>query len=78
MRLPTCSGDKDTVVFCHINVSGLSLKAPDLFGFYGCYSCHQAYDLKLHNYDPDWLNHQALEAMKRTQEILLEKGLISI
>ena len=77
MRLPTCSGDKDTVVFCHINSGGIAQKAPDLFGFFGCYKCHQSYDLGIGGYDRDWLNHQALQAMKRTQEILLEKGLIS-
>lgn len=80
MRLPCChpTPANETTVYCHINVAGVALKASDLFGFYGCFSCHLAYDKKDRGYDRDWLDHQALIAMQLTQERLLEKKLVRI
>jgi len=79
MRLPSCrpTPANETTVYAHLNGGGMGAKVNDIFGFYACHSCHSAYDgARSHDYDRDWLDHQALIAMKRTQEILLEKGLM--
>lgn len=74
---PDCNGDRETVVFCHLDEmfagKGTGIKGHDFAGFFGCYKCHAYY----HNKPPqstDWL---ALRAMTRTILILFEKGIIS-
>lgn len=43
-----CTGGGEDTVFCHLNESwagkGLSQKADDFAGFFGCRHCHDVYD----------------------------------
>ena len=48
MNSPVCTYDARTTVFCHLNEDfagkGLSQKADDCAGFFGCSACHDLYD----------------------------------
>lgn len=48
LRFDGCSGGVDDVVWCHSpyteDGSGKGLKADDIFGCYGCASCHDILD----------------------------------
>ncbi len=79
LRLDGCvsGGQNPTTVYAHLNSGGMGRKENDLFGMYSCHVCHDIVDgRKPNNYDQDWLELVQLRAMKRTQEILLSKGLI--
>jgi hypothetical protein len=70
---PQCQ-DGETVVLCHLNSAqkGVGIKSPDIFGVYGCYSCHQMLDAGLVNYS------DRLRALQETQFKLIEKGLLNV
>lgn len=77
IRVEGCNRDNNTTVFCHLDGGGTGGKSSDLFGVYGCSSCHAKVDGAVPS---DW-NHTVLslyfyEGMKRTQQILVNKGLI--
>lgn len=77
MNAPGCNYDPSTVVWCHINADyagkGMSQKADDLAGFYGCAACHWAYDHKQLGNAESWY---VLRAMVRSMRRLLDKGVI--
>ena len=85
MNLPgVCNYNPDTVVFAHSNRSidgkGMGLKAKDQNGAYLCFSCHSCYDRQSKR--PANLSLEEVEsrfsiAMKVTQYVLIQKGLIS-
>ena len=72
--------DPDTVVFAHLNGSGIGMKDSDLFGCYACAKCHAwlDYGYVLQNIPKSHRNAIHYEAIIRTQRKLLEKGLIKI
>lgn len=78
IRIPGyCNGNPETVVFCHLGGAGMGRKSNDIHGAYGCSSCHDVIDSRV----PCHLNHNTiklyfLEAVTRTQLILIDKGLI--
>lgn len=80
IRIPEyCNGNNETVVYCHINGAGVGRKASDLHGAYGCNSCHSIIDGHANCYhESETIKLWFLEAVIRTQLILLEKGLIKI
>jgi len=76
-----CNHNNETTVFCHINTKykGVGMKSPDLFGAYGCSSCHDALDGRnplplAYPVQDQWV----LDAMVETQYKVMEKGLICI
>ena len=75
-----CGVNDGTTVFCHLNNSwagkGLSQKADDLAGFFGCRDCHDVYDNRL--IGPRHPDHLILRAMYRTIRRLWELGIIEI
>lgn len=80
VRLPThCNWDASTTVFAHLGGGGMGKKKSDLFGAYSCSSCHSVLDgaisSALTSDDKELAHRQAVE---RTQEILLNKGLVRI
>lgn len=80
IRVPgICNFNPETTVFCHLNGGGMGTKHSDLHGAYGCSNCHDAIDGRLQT-DHSWheLKKMHLEAMVRTQNILVDKGLITI
>lgn len=80
MFAPGCTGGGLDTVLCHSNMQvhgkGKSIKAHDIFSFYGCSHCHWWYD----NGPAPKEEKQSylLPAMARTQIRLVEKGLILV
>jgi hypothetical protein len=83
IRIPgTCNGNNETVVLCHLNNKrlfgvGTGQKVPDIFGAWGCSSCHDAVDGRT---DVLVCDHEVVtreyfyEGVFRTQNILLSEG----
>lgn len=78
IRLPgICNHNPETTVFCHINGGGMGMKHNDIHGAYGCSDCHSVVDgPRKVDFSSDLIKLWFLEAMLRTQLILIEKGLI--
>lgn len=76
-----CGRNDKTTVLCHLNESwsgkGVSLKADDIAGFFGCSNCHDIYDGRI-TYDGTVSDTELLRAMYRTWRRLWELGVISI
>ncbi len=73
-----CNRDKKTVILAHDRGGGLALKQPDIFACYACSTCHDVLDDRTrHEYSPDELELLSHRAVRRTQKILLRKGLIT-
>lgn len=75
MRSDWCTGQIDTVVFCHLPIrrfglGGMGMKVPDIFGYYGCHKCHA------HEADVGW--DDLLRALCETQMRMIRLGLISV
>ncbi len=75
VRLECCNGNSETVVLAHLRlqgISGMGLKAPDMFGAWACSACHTYADT----------HHDAAtkaafyEGIFRTQHKLLREGVI--
>lgn len=74
-----CNHDNSTTVFAHLNGAGLGIKHSDLFGAYACSNCHSWLDggyVKSSTRDIRDFMH--LQAVFRTQLMLLEQGLVTI
>jgi hypothetical protein len=81
IRVPNhCLCTNETVVGCHIRMSGITgfgIKAPDFFIAFGCYACHQIVDGQRNSeFTPNERRLFLLEGMARTQAILLREGKI--
>jgi len=77
VRLPCCNHNPETVVLAHLSGGGMGLKRPDIHGAYACSACHDALDGRVGGiWDRDWLRMCHMEAVLRTQEIMLREGLI--
>lgn len=74
-----CNGNNATVVLCHINGAGIGRKQHDLFGAFGCSSCHSwldgGYAATGSARELRDLRHH--EAVIRTQQHWLDNGMIS-
>jgi hypothetical protein len=80
IRIPgVCSGDNATTVHCHLPGGGVGAKRNDLFGARGCNLCHDAVDgrteVAIHR---GTLGMYFYEAVFRTQEQLINEGLVKI
>ena len=79
IRLEGCYGgpENETVVFAHLNGGGMGMKALDIHGAYCCANCHDVLDGRVpSDYGKTFLILSHLMGMKRTQEILVSKGLM--
>jgi hypothetical protein len=77
IRMPgVCNGNPETTVLCHLRmagITGMSLKANDLLGAWGCSECHRYVDT--HGIDG---RTALLEGMARTQAVLIKEGRIEV
>jgi hypothetical protein len=76
VRLPCCNGDPATVVLAHLRMTGLSgmgIKAEDIFGCYACSMCHNYCDT---HHDVETQLAFA-KAIFRTQNDLIKEGVIT-
>ena len=79
IRLDGCNGgpENETVVFAHLNGGGMASKCLDIHGAYSCANCHDILDGRVQtDYPSEFLLLTHLLGMKRTQEILVGKGLL--
>ncbi|PHR55992.1 MAG: hypothetical protein COA43_14690 [Robiginitomaculum sp.] len=79
LLLGNCSGS-DTVVLCHIGKNrGMSYKCGDHMAVYGCGNCHKIIDGQVHaDFTRGELAEIKLIALERTQQKLIDKGLLVI
>jgi len=75
-----CNFNPETTIFAHLGGGGMGRKQPDLFGAYCCSDCHSVVDGQVNRNDffPDELTIYFYQGIIRTQQILLDKGLIKI
>lgn len=75
-----CNGDPATTVWCHLNGlefgKGTGHKGHDIFGFYGCSSCHDAYDGRRPAPARYNLDSLAFAACMRSIRIAADAGLL--
>ena len=75
VRIPgVCNGNSDTVVIAHLRMAGLTgigIKANDLFGAWCCSACHDAIDRRTRIVDAEYAHTLHLEGIIRTQAALL-------
>jgi len=79
IRLDGCYGgaNNETVIFAHLNGGGMGAKCLDIHGAYSCSSCHDILDGRVPSiHEREFLLLSHLMGMKRTQEILVSKGLM--
>ena len=74
-----CNFNNETTVYAHMNGSGMGTKHADIFGAYCCSSCHDIADGRAGgSFTPLEAEVYFYEGIFRTQQILLNKGLINI
>lgn len=77
VRLPgICSCDATETVLAHVRlagVTGVGMKAPDVLGAWACSRCHEVTERCK---DDDAVQRAFLEGVIRTQNMLIEVGLI--
>ena len=71
-----CNFNNQTTVFAHLNGGGMGMKQKDLFGAYCCSSCHDEVDRRTRVYSSDYAKMCFYEGVFRTQQILIDKGLV--
>jgi len=79
LLLGNCSSN-ETVVLCHIGKNrGMAIKCGDHFGVYGCGNCHKIIDGQVKSeFTALELASIKLMALERTQQKLIEKGLLCL
>lgn len=81
MLFPYCDNDPEKTVLCHLPspMKGTGYKSPDWFAVYGCKTCHDIIDGRIHVDLPQLeIEISKSWALFRTQQRLIEKGLITI
>ena len=56
-------------------MKGIGMKAPDIFGVYGCHSCHDIIDGRKAG---EWDYRDIVRALAETQMKLIDKGLLKV
>lgn len=75
-----CCSSNETVVLCHIGKNrGMGIKCGDHFAVYACSNCHDLIDGRVESHlEPDELDSVKLIALERTQQKLIDKGLLCL
>ena len=76
-----CKNNTETTVYAHLNGGGVGAKVSDAHGCYACFDCHEWLDggyIRTPNMQRYVRDLRHLEAVIRTQNILLNKGLLVI
>jgi hypothetical protein len=78
-----CNFNPETTVACHarlIGISGMGMKAPDLFIAFGCSACHDVVDGRDHRANKEFTVEQRrlmlLEGVLRTQAWFILEGIL--
>lgn len=81
---PYCNGNPETVVLCHLpsDGHGIAMKSPDHWAVYGCSACHAVIDSQnpqaVRELGWEEISRCMMRGLYRTQERLIEKGLLMI
>ena len=78
---PYCSGDAQTVVFCHApsDDHGMGIKSPDWWGADGCSSCHDVIDGRMQtDLTSEEITECVMRGIYRTIKHRIEQGLIKV
>ena len=80
VRYPAyCNRDESTVIFAHKGGAGMGRKNSDLFGAHCCSSCHDVADGRVKSvFTQMEIEVYFYDGIFRTQQILLDNGLIKI
>jgi len=81
VRLPgRCNFNPETVVFAHLPGGGMGAKSLPIHGAYCCSSCHDVVDGRVHikSFKPGLIKLMFLEAVIRTQEIMIENNILKL
>lgn len=81
VRVPgVCNGNPETVVLAHLNGAGMGRKQADHKGAYACSDCHAWLDggYTGQGHFRDYRDLMHLEGVMRTQDRLIEKGLMTV
>ena len=80
VRIPeVCNFDTETTVFAHLNGAGMGTKHLDIHGAYCCSDCHAVLDGHAPcKWTKDRLEKWHLEGMVRTQQIMIEQGILKL
>jgi hypothetical protein len=78
VRVPgICTHDPQTVVLAHLGCGGMGTKKSDIHAAYCCHACHQIIDGAARSgYPKNMLELWHRQGVERTQDILIEKGLL--
>ena len=79
LLLGNCSSN-ETVVLCHIGKNrGMAIKCSDHFAVYACSNCHDVIDGRAAAlYGDEMVESAKMIALERTQQKLIDKGLLVI
>lgn len=75
LRFDGCVNDTATVVLCHANGGGVSMKQSDIHAVFGCNHCHGIMDGE--DRREDYVLANVLRAMIETQNIWVTEDYIS-
>ena len=78
IRSAVCNYDNRTSVMCHLGGGGMGTKQSDLFVAIGCSSCHDLVDGDSQGHSQEYIKMCFHEGKDRTQQMLLDAGLIKI
>lgn len=80
LRIPGhCNFDPETTVLAHVGRDrGMSMKCDDTMAVYACSGCHDAIDGRTTLLDKGTQALYILDALERTQNHLIQSGLISV
>ena len=81
VRIPgKCNSNPETSCLAHRNGCGWNVKCPDFQGSIICSSCHDVVDGRdrKHSFSPDDIYLMFCDGVWRTQDLLVEEGLIEI
>jgi hypothetical protein len=68
-----------TTVLAHLGGGGMGAKRSNIHGAYCCSTCHDIIDGRVnHNYEKEWLEHQHLRGVIKTQEQMLKNGILKL
>lgn len=81
VRIPgICNGNSETTVLAHyrmLGISGIGYKAPDLIGAWACSDCHDEIDGRTNRCERLLARMCHADGVFRTQNKLIELGLIN-
>lgn len=79
VRIPTvCNHNPETTVLAHLNGGGMGMKRLSIHGAYACSDCHDVIDGRVLWLAADQVRMWHLEGVIRTQERMIEKGILTL